>query len=440
MAKITIIDGNDEIELSTAPKENIKAYMVKGEPGTDGVSPTITASRTGKVTTLTMTDKNGTTSADINDGVDPTVTTSKVDRTTTMTITDINGTRTTEIYDGIDLTGGVPTNGVIGFDTDEIIYTCDGTETGDYYLTYDGVDFSFTMPQVEDGDVLVFNTSTLTLTLDNTTITTQPLPGTGTELTFDYDIPGGYERTDEPFPGAETSGGGIIALKSITTAPATFSKDDKYYNSTDDLIYTATSSSAWNNGETPDAVTLYLNEADNKLYRYYNNTMNLEAGETLPVGSEIDYDGSTVPTGWEEIDPARKVASASIGANYTISANNTYEQLPMTTINTSSEKLSLTDGGIRIGSGISKVLVSTKVSFNSIATTGLKWVTIMKNSANSAVSANPDYLTQRFVVSATPTLINVTEGDILYLYVNGTAGDVVRQSIEYTNLTVDVVK
>ena len=301
MAKITIIDGNDEIELSTAPKENIKAYMVKGEPGTDGVSPTITASRSGKITTLTITDKNGTTQADINDGVDPTVTTSKVDRTTTMTITDINGTRTTEIYDGIDLTGGVPTNGVIGFDTDEIIYTCDGTETGDCYLTYDGVDFSFTMPSVEDGDVLVFNTSTLTLTLDGTTINTQPLPGTGTELTFDYDIPGGYERTDEPFPGAETSGGGIIALKSITTAPSTFSKDDKYYNSTDDLIYTATSSSAWNNGETPSATSLYLNEADNKLYRYYNNTMNIEAGETLPVGSEIDYDGTTVPTGWEEM-------------------------------------------------------------------------------------------------------------------------------------------
>ena len=235
MAKITIIDGNDEIELSTAPKENIKAYMVKGEPGTDGVSPTITASRTGKVTTLTITDKNGTTSTDINDGVDPTVTTSKVDRTTTMTITDINGTRTTEIYDGIDLTGGVPTNGVIGFD---------GEAT---------------------------------------------------------DIPGGYEVTTDPFPGSE--GGGIIALKTITTAPTTFVEDDKYYNSTDDLIYTATSSSEWNNGETPDAVTLYLNEADNKLYRYYNNTMNLAegGGEVLPVGSEIDYDGTTVPTGWEEM-------------------------------------------------------------------------------------------------------------------------------------------
>ena len=75
-----------------------------------------------------------------------------------------------------------------------------------------------------------------------------------------------------------SSDGGIIALKTITTAPSTFIEGDKYYNSTDDLIYTATSSSTWDNGETPDVVTLYLNEADNKLYRYYNNAMNLETG------------------------------------------------------------------------------------------------------------------------------------------------------------------
>lgn len=232
MAKITIIDGNNEVELSTAPKENIKAYMVKGEPGTDGTSPTASVSKTGDTATITITDKNGTTEADVIDGFDPTVTTSKTNKITTLTITDINGTRTAEILDGIDLTGGVPTNGVIGFDG----------------------------------------------TAEN--------------------IPGGYVVTDDPFPGS--TGGGIIALKSITTAPSTFSKDDKYYNSTDDLIYTATSSSAWNNGETPDAVTLYLNEADNKLYRYYNNTMNLAegGGETLKIGTILPFSGGTLPTGY----------------------------------------------------------------------------------------------------------------------------------------------
>ena len=50
----------------------------KGEPGTpgakgdDGVSPTITVSKTGKVTTLTITDKDGTKTATINDGADGT--------------------------------------------------------------------------------------------------------------------------------------------------------------------------------------------------------------------------------------------------------------------------------------------------------------------------------------------------------------------------------
>lgn len=116
MVKVTIIDGNDEIELSTAPKENIKAYMIKGEPGSDGVSPTATISKSGSTTTITVTDKNGTTVEDVEDGYSPTVTTSKTNKITTLTIHDIDGTRTTQILDGVDLTGGVPTNAVIGFD------------------------------------------------------------------------------------------------------------------------------------------------------------------------------------------------------------------------------------------------------------------------------------------------------------------------------------
>lgn len=98
----------------------------------------------------------------------------------------------------------------------------------------------------------------------------------------------------------------MVVLKSVVSAPVTFAKGDKYYDSTDDLIYTATSSSTWNDGETADELTLYLNEYDNKLYRYYDNGMYLEGGggETLPVGTELDFDGSSssIPTGWEQID------------------------------------------------------------------------------------------------------------------------------------------
>ncbi len=41
-----------------------------GQDGTDGVSPTVSTSKSGKVTTLTITDKNGTKTTTINDGTD----------------------------------------------------------------------------------------------------------------------------------------------------------------------------------------------------------------------------------------------------------------------------------------------------------------------------------------------------------------------------------
>ena len=41
-----------------------------GEPGADGFSPTVTVTKTGKVTTITATDKNGTTSEEVLDGKD----------------------------------------------------------------------------------------------------------------------------------------------------------------------------------------------------------------------------------------------------------------------------------------------------------------------------------------------------------------------------------
>ena len=48
----------------------VNAVGDDGEDGTDGVSPTVTVSKSGKVTTITITDKSGTKTATINDGAD----------------------------------------------------------------------------------------------------------------------------------------------------------------------------------------------------------------------------------------------------------------------------------------------------------------------------------------------------------------------------------
>lgn len=203
-------DIDKKIDLNFDNNNKLKVLMLKGD---DGFDPYIISARSGKTTTVTITDYYGTQSFDIYDGVDPTVTASRDGNKTTLTITDIDGTRTADIYDGVDLTGGVPTDGVIGWDNKDISYTCDGTESGDYYLTYNSVDYYFTMPTVEDGDTLLFNTDNLTLKLNGTTISTAS-SGTGTELTFVEYIPNGYELTNEPFPGA----GSITVHDSYSTS------------------------------------------------------------------------------------------------------------------------------------------------------------------------------------------------------------------------------
>ena len=101
MAKLTIIEGNNN------DKDNVRALMVKGEAGNDGTSPTATVSKTGKVTTVTVTDKNGTTTAAINDGDTPTATVTKSNNKATISITDINGTTTADVDDGYSPTATV---------------------------------------------------------------------------------------------------------------------------------------------------------------------------------------------------------------------------------------------------------------------------------------------------------------------------------------------
>ena len=96
MSKMIIIEGNSN------DKDQIRNYMVKGERGDDGISPTVETEKTGDTTTITITDAEGTHEAEIKDGVSPTVQTSKTGKVTTITITDADGTHTATINDGAD--------------------------------------------------------------------------------------------------------------------------------------------------------------------------------------------------------------------------------------------------------------------------------------------------------------------------------------------------
>lgn len=60
----------DGTKLTVISASGSSSADLKGEDGTDGVSPTINVSKSGKVTTITITDKDGTKTATINDGTD----------------------------------------------------------------------------------------------------------------------------------------------------------------------------------------------------------------------------------------------------------------------------------------------------------------------------------------------------------------------------------
>lgn len=88
----------------------------KGDPGEDGFSPIATVVKNGTNATITITDKNGTTSAVISDGsggsgdssgsgadgYSPIANVTKEGKTATITITDKSGTTSVQISDGAD--------------------------------------------------------------------------------------------------------------------------------------------------------------------------------------------------------------------------------------------------------------------------------------------------------------------------------------------------
>lgn len=117
----------------------------KGDPGDPGYSPTASVSKSGDEATITITDKNGTTTAKISDGDDgysPTATVTKSGKTATITITDKNGTTTAQISDGQDGQGA------------DIIDDTAGTGDTDKTFSADKLSGEFTQLMNEINDLI----------------------------------------------------------------------------------------------------------------------------------------------------------------------------------------------------------------------------------------------------------------------------------------------
>lgn len=120
------------------------------------------------------------------------------------------------------------------------------------------------------------------------------------------------------------------------------------------------------------------------------------------------------------INILRSVMTRCITNNITNLSVNTYTKIAMNASNSFGNKLTATnDGGIKIGAGVSKILVSgrmlissnvvgsyyIRICANSIDTT-LGWVTHTNNSTSATFES----------IDITPTLVDVNENDVIYLY------------------------
>jgi hypothetical protein len=85
----------------------------------------------------------------------------------------------------------------------------------------------------------------------------------------------------------------LLALSA--TAPATCAKGDKYYNTGDKKIYTATAANTWGStGATPETDKIYVDVATSMSYRWSGTTMaQIGADKLLGFNGTIEGDGTT---------------------------------------------------------------------------------------------------------------------------------------------------
>ena len=86
----------------------------------------------------------------------------------------------------------------------------------------------------------------------------------------------------------------IDILDVVAVAPATCARGDKYFNTTDKKLYTATGVNTWGEGATPEADKIYVNLANNMSYRWSGSALvQIGADKLLGFNGTIEGDGVT---------------------------------------------------------------------------------------------------------------------------------------------------
>ena len=132
----------------------------------------------------------------------------------------------------------------------------------------------------------------------------------------------------------------------------------------------------------------------------------------------------------------KKIATAYLNAEITAPSNS---KLVMDRIKSNSSELTLNNGGIKIGKGISKIIVNANIFLYANANNSYLWTKIQKDNGEEISIAIDNYNTYYASTSHSPRLVDVTEGDIIYIYKLDSAGGTIRGGAN-TYITVEVVE
>ena len=153
-----------------------------------------------------------------------------------------------------------------------------------------------------------------------------------------------------------------------------------------------------------------------------------------------DNDGSNATNILTYIDNKCKNEIATLSLSYETSVSEGY--IPLSDINSNTTRLTYSNNGIKIGSGISKIKVSANVFGASTNNGSYLWTQIerVRGNTKTAISIAIDNTSTYFgSTSHTPALCDVQENDIIKVYKIDSNSTTIR-TLANTYLTVEVVE
>lgn len=145
----------------------------------------------------------------------------------------------------------------------------------------------------------------------------------------------------------------------------------------------------------------------------------IKVGENLTIDADGTLNAQAGGSGGFEIIALKSNETLNI------STNSVYEYFKMAIISQMGNNFLLEDGNLKIGKGVSKVLLSFTASLSWIATSGNKYVRVERD--GQALAMSKKYVvansTVADIICMTPVMIDVQEGDILKLGAYGTKDD-----------------